>query len=69
VIPSYEFDNHELSMLCWLNFMDNFIMKNLFTILESLEWDILLGEVLQTPKWIFVEVVLIFRLNMLGYIC
>jgi hypothetical protein len=30
--------------------MDHFIMKNLFTILESLEWDILLGEVLQTPK-------------------
>lgn len=44
-------------------------MKNLFTILEILEWDILLGEVLQTPKWIFVEVALIFRLNMLGYIC
>jgi hypothetical protein len=24
--------------------------ENLFTILEGLEWDILLGEVLQTPK-------------------
>jgi hypothetical protein len=30
--------------------MDNSIMKSLFTILESLEWDILLGKVLQTPK-------------------
>jgi hypothetical protein len=30
--------------------MDHFIMKNLFTIMESLGWDILLAEVLQTPK-------------------